>query len=183
HSGGFCFSSRRRHTRSKRDWSSDVCSSDLRVYKVSFFKRYKNQSVINTDNFDRRRFDKVYNMSRSLQDLNNFEKPFPTFEPLLGNIWGSLYKMSPQLNDEKNIKDEIKTNYSLMEKILTDEELERYREYTKLDALSSAIGTVSFGEKTKEWLEEQRQDNSNLDQSLRDIEHMQQQLKKQEKQD
>src|SRR5438067_5583924 len=27
----FFFSSRRRHTRSKRDWSSDVCSSDLRV--------------------------------------------------------------------------------------------------------------------------------------------------------
>src|SRR6266496_1001789 len=27
----FFFSSRRRHTRSLRDWSSDVCSSDLRV--------------------------------------------------------------------------------------------------------------------------------------------------------
>src|SRR5438067_5519825 len=27
--GNFFFSSRRRHTRSKRDWSSDVCSSDL----------------------------------------------------------------------------------------------------------------------------------------------------------
>src|SRR5699024_12149724 len=26
----FSFSSRRRHTMSKRDWSSDVCSSDLR---------------------------------------------------------------------------------------------------------------------------------------------------------
>src|SRR5699024_11605428 len=26
----FFFSSRRRHTRSKRDWSSDVCSSNLR---------------------------------------------------------------------------------------------------------------------------------------------------------
>src|SRR2546421_1092074 len=26
--GGFFFSSRRRHTRSDRDWSSDVCSSD-----------------------------------------------------------------------------------------------------------------------------------------------------------
>src|SRR5690625_7467228 len=25
----FCFSSRRRHTRWPRDWSSDVCSSDL----------------------------------------------------------------------------------------------------------------------------------------------------------
>src|SRR5699024_11547712 len=31
----FFFSSRRRHTRSKRDWSSDVCSSDLDcVYKT-----------------------------------------------------------------------------------------------------------------------------------------------------
>src|SRR5699024_11500489 len=30
----FFFSSRRRHTRSKRDWSSDVCSSDL-VYITS----------------------------------------------------------------------------------------------------------------------------------------------------
>src|SRR5699024_12125657 len=30
----FFFSSRRRHTRSKRDWSSDVCSSDLYVHLV-----------------------------------------------------------------------------------------------------------------------------------------------------
>src|SRR5699024_9888915 len=28
------FSSRRRHTRSKRDWSSDVCSSDLQLKEV-----------------------------------------------------------------------------------------------------------------------------------------------------
>src|SRR5699024_12004215 len=28
------FSSRRRHTRSKRDWSSDVCSSDLGNFHV-----------------------------------------------------------------------------------------------------------------------------------------------------
>src|SRR5699024_11783462 len=30
----FFFSSRRRHTRSKRDWSSDVCSSDLENHIV-----------------------------------------------------------------------------------------------------------------------------------------------------
>src|SRR5207249_5843601 len=29
--GCFVFSGRRRHTRSKRDWSSDVCSSDLDI--------------------------------------------------------------------------------------------------------------------------------------------------------
>src|SRR5215471_18440020 len=31
----FFFSSRRRHTRSLRDWSSDVCSSDLRVQDIA----------------------------------------------------------------------------------------------------------------------------------------------------
>src|SRR5256884_5341307 len=31
----FFFSSRRRHTRCSRDWSSDVCSSDLRILAVS----------------------------------------------------------------------------------------------------------------------------------------------------
>src|SRR5688500_19140213 len=29
----FFFSSRRRHTRLQGDWSSDVCSSDLRIYR------------------------------------------------------------------------------------------------------------------------------------------------------
>src|SRR5690349_23489399 len=32
----FFFSSRRRHTRSLRDWSSDVCSSDLRETVARF---------------------------------------------------------------------------------------------------------------------------------------------------
>src|SRR5699024_11785314 len=32
----FFFSSRRRHTRSKRDWSSDVCSSDLDAAHKAF---------------------------------------------------------------------------------------------------------------------------------------------------
>src|SRR5437868_14066044 len=35
----FFFSSRRRHTRSKRDWSSDVCSSDL-PHRRAFFKPF-----------------------------------------------------------------------------------------------------------------------------------------------
>src|SRR5438105_7027380 len=34
--GGFFFSSRRRHTRSTRDWSSDVCSSDLEFLRPLF---------------------------------------------------------------------------------------------------------------------------------------------------
>src|SRR5699024_2433394 len=36
----FFFSSRRRHTRSKRDWSSDVCSSDLKKDDTSHSETY-----------------------------------------------------------------------------------------------------------------------------------------------
>src|SRR5699024_675981 len=37
----FFFSSRRRHTRSKRDWSSDVCSSDLKITVLENLTRDK----------------------------------------------------------------------------------------------------------------------------------------------
>src|SRR5438874_5460552 len=33
----FFFSSRRRHTRSLRDWSSDVCSSDLTIVELGTY--------------------------------------------------------------------------------------------------------------------------------------------------
>src|SRR5699024_12046097 len=42
----FFFSSRRRHTRSKRDWSSDVCSSDLaRVVPHPFFLHWHESAL------------------------------------------------------------------------------------------------------------------------------------------
>src|SRR2546429_4624382 len=36
---GFFFSSRRRHTRCSRDWSSDVCSSDLWAHGYAYESR------------------------------------------------------------------------------------------------------------------------------------------------
>src|SRR5439155_9251589 len=44
---GFFFSSRRRHTRWPRDWSSDVCSSDL-VDEISNHLRFKISSTANS---------------------------------------------------------------------------------------------------------------------------------------
>src|SRR5699024_7942450 len=46
----FFFSSRRRHTRSKRDWSSDVCSSDLELHDLPKDLRNKMTSIkLSTD--------------------------------------------------------------------------------------------------------------------------------------
>src|SRR5699024_11600245 len=40
----FFFSSRRRHTRSKRDWSSDVCSSDLSAFQFEYIDMDQEQT-------------------------------------------------------------------------------------------------------------------------------------------
>src|SRR5207247_3300947 len=49
----FCFSSRRRHTRSTRDWSSDVCSSDLSKISVDQFEfEVETGGVIHTVRLD-----------------------------------------------------------------------------------------------------------------------------------
>src|SRR5699024_11837915 len=57
----FFFSSRRRHTRSKRDWSSDVCSSDLfdeslvgaRGWEIDFFDSYFRTEFFNDSSIKR----------------------------------------------------------------------------------------------------------------------------------
>src|SRR5438105_8408068 len=46
----FFFSSRRRHTRSTRDWSSDVCSSDLsEAVAISLWDRKEDADNYNRD--------------------------------------------------------------------------------------------------------------------------------------
>src|SRR5699024_11980071 len=42
----FFFSSRRRHTRSKRDWSSDVCSSDLQSFTHTAYQIVPYESYV-----------------------------------------------------------------------------------------------------------------------------------------
>src|SRR5699024_11575608 len=45
----FFFTSRRRHTRSKRDWSSDVCSSDLTGIYVAKEKGFFEEEGLDVD--------------------------------------------------------------------------------------------------------------------------------------
>src|SRR3989442_5740957 len=61
----FFFSSRRRHTRCGRDWSSDVCSSDLKTFSMSF----ENGSGLMDKVFDMDGL-KVYVDATSLMYLN-----------------------------------------------------------------------------------------------------------------
>src|SRR5699024_11493323 len=62
----FFFSSRRRHTRSKRDWSSDVCSSDLK--QVQKFQRDYGLRVNGiADEVTRKKIDEIWDASDSVK--------------------------------------------------------------------------------------------------------------------
>ncbi|EGQ20097.1 hypothetical protein HMPREF9372_3640 [Sporosarcina newyorkensis 2681] len=136
--------------------------------------------MLNTDTFDKRRFKEIYNMSQGLQKLS-VDGELPMFEPLLGDIWASLYKMKPELSEEE-IPDDLQINKSFMGKIMNDDSFENYRRFTRLDDLSSAIGTVKFGEKTNEWLIEQKERDEGLQKQMQEIQAMQRQLQKQDQQ-
>src|SRR5690554_3899640 len=63
------FPSRRRHTRCGRDWSSDVCSSDLPATFVKFryeaeFPELKDHAIRKSND----RNDRRYNLTRALED-------------------------------------------------------------------------------------------------------------------
>nr|WP_255551307.1 VWA domain-containing protein [Sporosarcina sp. E16_8] len=135
---------------------------------------------MNTDAFDKRRFNEIYAMSQGLQRLS-VDGELPTFEPLLADIWASLFKMKPELSVD-DIPEDLKVNQSLMQQIMSDDSFEYYRKYTRLDDLSSAIGTVKFGEKTHEWLKEQKEQDGDLQKKMQEIQAMQRQLQMQEQQ-
>src|SRR5207247_7980228 len=65
----FFFSSRRRHTRSTRDWSSDVCSSDLFVKIKENITTLKTN--LKTETEAHQKFEKDYtNTKRDLEKTN-----------------------------------------------------------------------------------------------------------------
>src|SRR2546429_9642773 len=79
--GGFFFSSRRRHTRCSRDWSSDVCSSDLgneRVFLDTRVALDQNGVILAID-------------SKHVDDCGGFSRDEPPGCVVLGQMLSSPY--------------------------------------------------------------------------------------------
>src|SRR2546421_7333976 len=67
----FFFSSRRRHTRSDRDWSSDVCSSDLTTaYDDPAFTIYDAAAGVGKANWEAQLFIQNFNDERAVTWAN-----------------------------------------------------------------------------------------------------------------
>src|SRR5699024_12204772 len=100
----FFFSSRRRHTRSKRDWSSDVCSSDLHHY-VQYDK------YVYTDHIARSGVA-LSKIAHKKVDLKNFRKSF--------------YHLAPAGRDRKSVV--VKKNNIRFPEMIYGEDLQFFAE-------------------------------------------------------
>lgn len=140
-----------------------------------------NLSVLNTDSFDKRRFKEVFEMSPGLQKVRG-EGVLPMFEPLLADIWASLYKMKPEIT-ESDVDNMLMVNKTLMERIMKDEYFVEYRNFTRLDDLSSAIATVKIGERTNQWLVDQIQEDEKIQKQMQELHMIQRKFLKQKRQE
>src|SRR6266853_6920509 len=70
----FFFSSRRRHTRFDCDWSSDVCSSDLRKERVEAMLAYRPNTDISLEHLEKTLPSFAEILLASLQDIMRFPK-------------------------------------------------------------------------------------------------------------
>ncbi|KZE37247.1 hypothetical protein AV656_11795 [Bhargavaea cecembensis] len=127
----------------------------------------ENTSVLNTDAFDKRRFKEILEMSKGLRELRD-GAVMPTFEPLLGDIWASLYKMKPSVT-EGEVDGSLVANKQIMTAIMADPSFETFRHFTRLNDWASAIGTVKAGEKTHQWLARQTEKDRSLRDQLRNV--------------
>lgn len=138
-----------------------------------------NQSVLNTDRFDRRRFQDYFEMSTNLQKLADKAKgTFPSFFPLMGDIWASLYKVRPQLKEAGEYEDKLQMNHQLLSKLMVENSFDDLRYTTVLDELSSALGTLNYSEEMYGWIEEQAQKNQELKEALKEAARLEKTLQK-----
>src|SRR5699024_5550958 len=113
----FFFSSRRRHTRSKRDWSSDVCSSDLKVAKdilkgakedlvrlvEAAYRQMPDTSsqtlVVSGGVFQNRLFRESFE-AEIRERLNGLTLIYPKLSPVIGALTLALKQAGIQLTDD-----------------------------------------------------------------------------------
>ena len=125
--------------------------------------------VTNADHIDRKTFSRSVKKSKMLQEVASQGKSsLDTFMPLMGDLYASLYKARPELKDDG---DKSSPNREFVERVMNLDGFNQYRESTKLDSFTSALGSAKYGKTIYEWVEEEREKNEDADQDFRDAEN------------
>jgi len=114
-----------------------------------------NLSVINTDRMDRRKYRDMVEYSPNLLAKEEEGKAIlPSFDSLQGDIWASLFKMSPRMKADEDIDPSVVIHKVLMERVMKDDQFDRIRQYSRLQDVTSALATIHLSNQTQLWLKE-----------------------------
>lgn len=100
----------------------------------------KNKQVINLDTWDYSSYRHIADHSKRLQDVAvEGEEKLVTFPDLMPDVYGSLFKVHPELVEE--VATEYSLNKSLLTEAMTTREFTELRSKTRLDEFNSALAT------------------------------------------
>lgn len=158
-------------------------------------------SVINTDTYDRMQFEQMVNSATRLEEsVEKMAKENLLNVSLIGDIWGSLYKMKPLLKSQLNpIHTESQVsgdllhqiieqeglqaaepsqtvNEELISRILSDENYLKMHNTTRLDEFSSSLGAMRLSEVIQEWNDEQRKQDEDFNKQMQQLKQIQKEI-------
>src|SRR5699024_11937174 len=126
-------SSRRRHTRSKRDWSSDVCSSDLIVTQSYYSKVEKNNTQLTANNL----IDLLHYNEISVQ------KFFSKFDEENSDLHHQIKDIEDMIIEAYYTNNIDKMNN--VKKLIYSSKLDKYDQQSKILLIDSYLALMEIG--------------------------------------
>ncbi|MBA2176877.1 hypothetical protein H0266_18515 [Halobacillus locisalis] len=126
---------------------------------------YKKPSI-NSDSFDVRRFHQLYTASQGMKDVREKGKDLPMFDNLIGDVWSSFYKSSPELLPDDKQSPDVQSNAEMVGNMLNDDSFQSVHENTQFDDLMSGLSTINYSGKIFEWIDERRKENEEMDDAM-----------------
>jgi len=123
---------------------------DEKITKISEGIKSEKHTV-EYDNFDLRNFSKI------LEDTPKIKKTYeegidsyPQFKELHQDVFDSLYKYAPEKFEERVIDYEYLLNSKVMDAVMSSPKYKEMRLLTRLDIVSSTMGTQVIGDQVKD---------------------------------
>jgi uncharacterized protein with von Willebrand factor type A (vWA) domain len=107
--------------------------------------------TVEYDNFDLRNFEQILDDTPKIRET--YEEgidSYPQFKELHQDVFDSLYKYAPEKVDEHSIDYEYLLNSKVMDAVMSSPKYKEMRLLTRLDIVSSTMGTQVIGDKVKE---------------------------------
>lgn len=109
-------------------------------------KTKESAQVIDSFGFDNEIYADIYDQSPAMQEtVEEGDGILKTFPDLAQDIFMSLYKHRPTMLEEQDVKDTHGFNHALMQEFMDTDEFRQLRRKTRLDMISSALGSEIMG--------------------------------------